>query len=181
MPHIQKRLAKLGVQTWQLARPQVLKGEVAISIPSAIKLIIVVEDSIDLHEPFINDLMRSVDSHHTEVLVIRLEQLALLGAALSKNPNLNPRVWLMTDLIETLSEHYQSNDALFDALLLKSVISAPKVNQQVDDQAEEYIELITVFIKEFSARTIIVPSISSLKQHSDTKRLFWKRMQIERV
>lgn len=67
-------LQEMGIQQWQLRRPEALKGAVKISVADNIKLIIVAEQALSAQEPFIQDVLRSTETQITDCLLIDFSQ-----------------------------------------------------------------------------------------------------------
>ena len=52
-------LQQLGITQWSLRRPGALQGEIAISLPGHIRLVMVAEEPPSLSEPLISDILRA--------------------------------------------------------------------------------------------------------------------------
>lgn len=63
-------LQEMGITQWQLRRPDVLKGAVNIPVSQEIRLIVIAETALDFDEPFLWDLLRSVEIQKNECLLI---------------------------------------------------------------------------------------------------------------
>lgn len=53
------QLQQLGITQWSLRRPGALQGEIAISLPEHIRLVMVAETPPSLTEPLIGDILRA--------------------------------------------------------------------------------------------------------------------------
>lgn len=54
------QLQQLGITQWSLRRPGALQGEIAISLPEHIRLVMVAETPPSLTEPLIGDILRAL-------------------------------------------------------------------------------------------------------------------------
>ncbi|MDD7545317.1 DNA polymerase III subunit psi [Actinobacillus porcinus] len=63
-------LQEMGITQWQLRRPDVLKGAVNIPVSQEIRLIVIAETALDFDDPFLWDLLRSVEIQKNECLLI---------------------------------------------------------------------------------------------------------------
>lgn len=59
------QLQQLGITQWSLRRPGALQGEIAISLPEHIRLVMVAETPPSLTEPLISDILRALDSRRS--------------------------------------------------------------------------------------------------------------------
>ncbi|MDD7425685.1 MAG: DNA polymerase III subunit psi [[Actinobacillus] rossii] len=62
-------LQEMGITQWQLRRPDALKGAVNIPISQEIRLIVIAETTLDFNDPFLLDLLRSVEISQKECLL----------------------------------------------------------------------------------------------------------------
>lgn len=62
------QLQQLGITQWALRRPTALQGEIAISIPAHVRLVMVAEELPALNEPLIGDVLRSLKLTPDQVL-----------------------------------------------------------------------------------------------------------------
>lgn len=53
-------LQQLGITQWTLRRPGVLQGEVAVSVPADVRLLVVAQVLPDQHDPLFCDVLRSL-------------------------------------------------------------------------------------------------------------------------
>ena len=75
------QLQQLGITQWSLRRPGALQGEIAISLPEHIRLVMVAETPPSLTEPLIGDILRALAVTPDQVLQLTPEPLA--GAQVS--------------------------------------------------------------------------------------------------
>lgn len=62
------QLQQLGITQWSLRRPGALQGEIAISLPEHIRLVMVAETPPSLTEPLIGDILRALAVTPDQVL-----------------------------------------------------------------------------------------------------------------
>ena len=55
-----RQLQQLGITQWALRRPAALQGEIAISLPAHVRLVMVANSQPALSEPFIGDILRAL-------------------------------------------------------------------------------------------------------------------------
>jgi DNA polymerase III psi subunit len=72
------QLQQLGITQWALRRPTALQGEIAISIPAHVRLVMVAEELPALNEPLIGDVLRSLKLTSDQVLQLTPERVAML-------------------------------------------------------------------------------------------------------
>ncbi|HAS1560802.1 DNA polymerase III subunit psi [Enterobacter asburiae] len=72
------QLQQLGITQWALRRPTALQGEIAISIPAHVRLVMVAEELPALSEPLIDDVLRSLKMTADQVLQLTPERVAML-------------------------------------------------------------------------------------------------------
>ena len=75
------QLQQLGITQWSLRRPGALQGEIAISLPEHIRLVMVAETPPSLTEPLIGDILRALAVTPDQVLQLTPERVA--GAQVS--------------------------------------------------------------------------------------------------
>lgn len=99
------QLQQLGITQWSLRRPGALQGEIAISLPEHIRLVMVAETPPSLTEPLIGDILRALAVTPDQVLQLTraggdaaagqpLQQLAVGHrgvAAAGGRPGVHPR------------------------------------------------------------------------------------------
>jgi len=74
------QLQQLGITQWALRRPTALQGEIAISIPAHVRLVMVAEASPALNETLINDVLRTLKVSQDQVLQLTPDRVAMLPA-----------------------------------------------------------------------------------------------------
>lgn len=74
------RLQQLGITQWVLRRPAVLQGEIAVTLPPDARLVLITERVSALNDPFIQDVLRSLGLHESQVLQVTPERAAMLPA-----------------------------------------------------------------------------------------------------
>ncbi len=72
------QLQQLGITQWSLRRPGALQGEIAISLPDHIRLVMVAETPPSLTEPLIGDILRALAVTPDQVLQLTPERVAML-------------------------------------------------------------------------------------------------------
>jgi DNA polymerase-3 subunit psi len=72
------QLQQLGITQWSLRRPGALQGEIAISIPAHVRLVMVGEALPPLTEPLVNDILRALTLSPDQVLQVTPERVAML-------------------------------------------------------------------------------------------------------
>lgn len=72
------RLQQLGITQWVLRRPAALLGEIAITLPSSVRLVMVAETPPALNEPIIQDVLRALKLRPDEVMQLTPERVAML-------------------------------------------------------------------------------------------------------
>ena len=72
------QLQQLGITRWSLRRPGALQGEIAISLPGHIRLVMVAEELPSLTEPLISDILRALAVTPDQVLQLTPERVAML-------------------------------------------------------------------------------------------------------
>lgn len=72
------QLQQLGITQWSLRRPSVLQGEIAISLPEHIRLVMVAEDLPSLTEPLVSDILRALAVTPDQVLQLTPDRVAML-------------------------------------------------------------------------------------------------------
>lgn len=71
-------LQQMGITQYQLRRPRVLQGEIAIHLTPETRLLIVAETPPRLHESLILDVLRTLGLQQTQVMSLTPDQLAML-------------------------------------------------------------------------------------------------------
>ncbi|WP_336219585.1 DNA polymerase III subunit psi [Citrobacter amalonaticus] len=72
------QLQQLGITQWSLRRPGALQGEIAISIPAHVRLVMVGETLPPLTDPLVNDILRALTLSPDQVLQVTPERVAML-------------------------------------------------------------------------------------------------------
>ncbi|HHT5676565.1 TPA: DNA polymerase III subunit psi [Raoultella planticola] len=72
------QLQQLGITRWSLRRPGVLQGEIAISLPGHIRLVMVAENPPSLTEPLARDILRALALSPDQVLQLTPDRVAML-------------------------------------------------------------------------------------------------------
>lgn len=73
-----RQLQQLGITQWALRRPAALQGEIAISLPAHVRLVMVANNLPALSEPFVTDVLRALKLMPDEVLQLTPERVAML-------------------------------------------------------------------------------------------------------
>lgn len=71
-------MQQLGITQWALRRPTALQGEIAISIPAHVRLVMVAEELPALNEPLIGDVLRSLKLTTEQVLQLTPDRVTML-------------------------------------------------------------------------------------------------------
>ncbi|MDH6634100.1 DNA polymerase III subunit psi [Lelliottia amnigena] len=72
------QLQQLGITQWSLRRPTALQGEIAISIPAHVRLVMVAEELPSLTETLVSDVLRTLKVSTDQVLQLTPERVAML-------------------------------------------------------------------------------------------------------
>ncbi|HFP9383794.1 TPA: DNA polymerase III subunit psi [Raoultella planticola] len=72
------QLQQLGITRWSLRRPGVLQGEIAISLPGHIRLVMVAENPPSLTELLARDILRALALSPDQVLQLTPDRVAML-------------------------------------------------------------------------------------------------------
>lgn len=72
------QLQQLGISQWSLRRPGALKGEIAISLPANIRLLMIGESLPTLSEPLVGDILRALEITSEQVLALTPDRVAML-------------------------------------------------------------------------------------------------------
>ena len=72
------QLQQLGITQWSLRRPGALQGEIAISIPAHVRLVMVAAQLPALTEPLISDILRALTVSPDQVLQLTPDRVAML-------------------------------------------------------------------------------------------------------
>jgi len=79
------QLQQLGITQWSLRRPGSLQGEVAISVPPHVRLVMVAETLPALDAPLVGDILRALMLRPDEVLQLTPDRAAMLPAGSKAN------------------------------------------------------------------------------------------------
>lgn len=71
-------LQQLGITQWVLRRPSLLQGEVAVSLPANVRLLVVAQILPDPHDPLFCDVLRTLELTHAQTYSLTPEQVAML-------------------------------------------------------------------------------------------------------
>ncbi|AUQ41026.1 DNA polymerase III subunit psi [Yersinia ruckeri] len=71
-------LQQLGIMQWTLRRPAVLQGEIAVSLPEDIRLLIVAQTLPAQDDPLLCDILHSLGLSTAQVYSLTPDQVAML-------------------------------------------------------------------------------------------------------
>lgn len=71
-------LQQMGITQYQLRRPRVLQGEIAVTLAPDTRLVMVAEHAPELQEPLIRDVLRALNIQPSQVMTLTPEQLPML-------------------------------------------------------------------------------------------------------
>jgi len=72
------QLQQLGITQWTLRRPAALQGEIAISLPAHIRLVMVSPTLPTLSDPLVSDVLRALTVTEDQVLQLTPDRVAML-------------------------------------------------------------------------------------------------------
>lgn len=72
------QLQQLGITQWSLRRPGALQGEIAISIPAHVRLVMVAADLPALNDPLMSDILRALTLSPDQVLQLTPDRVTML-------------------------------------------------------------------------------------------------------
>ncbi|HEY3987596.1 DNA polymerase III subunit psi [Cedecea sp.] len=72
------QLQQLGITQWVLRRPTVLQGEIAVSLPTGVRLVMVAEEPPALNDPLVKDILRSMALSAEQVMQLTPERVAMM-------------------------------------------------------------------------------------------------------
>ncbi|WP_312456254.1 DNA polymerase III subunit psi [Pseudescherichia sp.] len=72
------QLQQLGITQWSLRLPTALQGEVAVSLPAHIRLVMVSSTLPALSEPLVGDILRALTITPDQVLQLTPDRVAML-------------------------------------------------------------------------------------------------------
>ncbi|KNH31908.1 MULTISPECIES: DNA polymerase III subunit psi [Pantoea] len=76
-------LQQMGITQYQLRRPRVLQGEIAVTLAPDTQLIIVADASPGLHEPLMRDVLHALNLQPAQVMTVTPDQLQMLPETLN--------------------------------------------------------------------------------------------------
>jgi len=68
----------MGITQYQLRRPRMLQGEIAVTLAPDTRLVMVAEHAPALQEPLIRDVLRALSIQPSQVMTLTPEQLPML-------------------------------------------------------------------------------------------------------
>nr|WP_318383099.1 DNA polymerase III subunit psi [uncultured Enterobacter sp.] len=104
------QLQQLGITQWALRLPAALQGEIAISLPAHIRLVMVSPTLPALTEPLIGDVLRALTVTPDQVLQLTPERVAMLP------PGSHCHSWLLGTEETALPEGVRVSSPAFDEL-----------------------------------------------------------------
>lgn len=123
-------LQQMGITHYILRRPRVLQGEIAISLPAGIRLVIVADDPPALSEPLVSDVLRALRMSEQQVFTITPRQAVMLPA-----PCQCP-CWCLTTVVPALFSGVQlctpSLNELYQDASAKRALWQQICNHEVD-------------------------------------------------
>jgi len=72
------QLQQLGITRWSLRRPGALRGEIAITLPAHVRLVMAGNNLPALTHPFISDILRALMLTPDQVLQLTPDRVAML-------------------------------------------------------------------------------------------------------
>ncbi len=72
------QLQQLGITRWALRRPAALKGEIAITLPDEVRLLVVADPLPELADPLLLDVLRSLALGPSQVMLLTPERVTML-------------------------------------------------------------------------------------------------------
>lgn len=72
------QLQQLGITQWVLRRPTALQGEIAVSLPAGVRLVMVAETLPALNDPLVKDILRSIALSPDQVMQLTPERAAMM-------------------------------------------------------------------------------------------------------
>ncbi|MDR7343380.1 DNA polymerase-3 subunit psi [Pantoea alhagi] len=73
-------LQQMGITQYKLRRPRALQGEIAITLPADIRLLIVADIPPTTEDPLVGDVLRALAIMPQQVVSVTPDQLAMLPA-----------------------------------------------------------------------------------------------------
>ncbi|WP_455426815.1 DNA polymerase III subunit psi [Dryocola sp. LX212] len=117
-------LQQLGITQWQLRRPLVLQGEIAVSLQADTRLVMVADALPALNDPLVCDVLRTLALAPAQVLQLTPDRAAMLPADLPCNswrlgvdaPLSLPGVQLSTPALNELYHNGTARRALWQQI-----------------------------------------------------------------
>ncbi|AJZ88073.1 DNA polymerase III subunit psi [Klebsiella michiganensis] len=72
------QLQQLGITQWVLRRPAALQGEIAVSLPAGVRLVMVAETPPALNDPLVRDILRSMALSPEQVMQLTPDRVAMM-------------------------------------------------------------------------------------------------------
>lgn len=72
------QLQQLGITQWSLRRPGALQGEIAISIPAHVRLVMIAADLPALNDPLMSDILCALTLSPDQVLQLTPDRVTML-------------------------------------------------------------------------------------------------------
>ena len=117
-------LEQLGITTYQLRRPDRLKGESAVHLSAATRLILVIAAEDNVPDRLLNDILSALQLTPSELMIIQQEQLKMLPHPLTC------KLWLAgVALTDTAGQQALTSPAL--TTLQHSVAAKRNLWQQI--------------------------------------------------
>ncbi|OSM99361.1 MULTISPECIES: DNA polymerase III subunit psi [Lonsdalea] len=76
--HRDRLLQQLGITQWTLRRPAALQGEIAISLPSTARLLLVADPLPAIDDPLLQDVLRSLQLTPEQIYSLLPQQVEML-------------------------------------------------------------------------------------------------------
>lgn len=120
-------LQQIGITQYQLRRPRVLQGEIAVRLAPDTRLLLVAEHPPALDEPLISDVLRALDISPAQVMTLTPEQLPMLPEQLPC-PG-----WLLG-----VESQHAFNGVVFTSAVLNELISSGAARRALWQQMCNY-------------------------------------------
>jgi DNA polymerase-3 subunit psi len=106
-------LQQIGITQYQLRRPRVLQGEIAVTLLPGTRLVMVAEHAPTLQEPLIRDVLHTLNIQPGQVMTLTPEQLPMLPE------QVDCAGWLMG-----VTSEYPFNGITFNTAVFNELISS---------------------------------------------------------
>lgn len=103
----------MGITQYQLRRPRVLQGEIAVTLAPDTRLVMVAEHAPALQEPLIRDVLHALNIQPSQVMTLTPEQLPMLPE------QLDCAGWLLG-----VESEYTFNGITFSTAVFNELISS---------------------------------------------------------